>query len=150
MMDNLSSLIANGLICSYRDGARRVRDLSEKLSEDQFWTRPYTHGNSFGHLALHLIGNLNFFIGAQLADTGYLRDREREFNDSSPPSKEQALRRLEDAVDLVVATIEAQTAETWTEGYQAPGNVDFVKDRFSVFLRCATHFHHHVGQMILH
>ena len=148
MTDTLSSVIANGLICSYRDSARRVRDLSAKLSNDQFWTKPYPYGNSFGHLTLHLIGNLNFFIGARIAGSGYLRDREREFTESSPPSKEETLRQLEETVDLVVATIEAQTAETWTEPYQAPGNVDFVKDRFSIFLRCATHFHHHAGQMI--
>jgi len=147
-MDDIANTIASGFICSYRDGARKIRDLSEKLSDDQFWMKPYPYGNSFGHLTLHLIGNLNFFIGAQIGNTGYLRDREREFTEGSPPSKEQALRQLEETVDLVVATIEAQTVETWSEGYQAPGNVDFVKDRFSILLRCATHFHHHVGQMI--
>jgi hypothetical protein len=148
VLDNMSSVIANGFICSYRDGARKIRTLSENLSDDQFWMKPYPYGNSFGHLTLHLIGNLNFFIGAQIGNTGYLRDREREFTEGSPPSKELTLRQLEETVDLVVATIEAQTLETWTEGYQAPGNADFVKDRFSLFLRCATHFHHHVGQMI--
>jgi hypothetical protein len=147
-MHTLSKTVAVGLINSYRDSARRVHDLSEKLSEERFWTKPYPYGNSFGHLTLHLIGNLNYYVGTEIARTGYVRDREREFSEEDPPSKEEVLRRLDEAVDLVLASLEAQTAESWSGEYEAEGAVDFVKDRFSIFLRCATHFHQHVGQMI--
>src|ERR1700681_4414987 len=100
-MDNLTNAIANGFICSYRDSARRLRELAEKLPDEQFWTKPYPYGNSFGHLTLHLIGNLSYYIGTEIANTGYLRDREREFTEGSPPSKEQALRQLDETVDLL-------------------------------------------------
>jgi DinB superfamily len=128
-VDELSKTVADGFIHSYRDFARRVRALSENLSEEQFWRKPYPYGNSFGHLTLHLTGNLNYYIGAQIAQTGYVRDREREFREEAPPSKAEALRRLDEA-------------------FEAVGAADNVKDRFSIFLRCAAHFHHHVGQMI--
>jgi hypothetical protein len=36
--------------------------------------------NSAGNLCLHLIGNLNHFIGATLGNTGYVRNREQEFS----------------------------------------------------------------------
>jgi uncharacterized damage-inducible protein DinB len=147
-MGKLSSTVTNGFVNSYRDSAQRVHALSEKLSNEQFWTKPYPYGNSFGHLALHIIGNLNYYIGTQIANTGYRRDREREFTEKSPPSKEEVLRRLDEAVDLVVATLETQTAEAWSNEYKAAGAADFVKDRFAIFLRCAAHFHHHIGQMI--
>lgn len=147
-MDNTVAAVANGLIWSYRDGARKLRELAEQLSNEQFWTRAYPYGNSFGHLTLHLTGNLNYFIGAQIAGTGYVRDREREFTEGSPPAKEEALNRFDEAVEMVIATIGAQTAESWPESYQAVGNVDFIKDRYSILLRCATHLHHHLGQMI--
>lgn len=147
-MDNIANVIANGFVCSFRDASQKVRDLSAKLSDEQFWQKPYPYGNSFGHLTLHLIGNLNYFIGAQIARTDFVRDREREFSESSPSGKEATLNQLDETVALVVATIAAENAETWTAAYQATGNVDFVNDHFSVFLRCATHFHHHIGQMI--
>ena len=147
-MNELSPTVADGFINSYRDFARRVHALSENLSEEQFWSKPYPYGNSFGHLTLHIIGNLNYYIGAQIAGTGYVRDREREFTEDNPPSKEEVLRRLDEAVALVRAAIEAQTAETWSQEYEAEGASDIVKDRFSIILRCAAHFHHHVGQMI--
>jgi len=148
MMDKLSNTVASGFIFSYRDFARRVHALSENFSEEQFWTKPYPYGNSFGHLTLHLIGNLNYYIGAQLAHTGYVRDREREFKGETYESKEEVLKRLDETVEMVVATLERQTAETWSEEYEAVDAADFVKDRFSIFLRCAAHFHHHVGQMV--
>jgi hypothetical protein len=147
-MNKLSETIASGLIHAYRDFARRVRALAERLSEEQFWTKPYPYGNSFGHLTLHLTGNLNYYIGAQLVGTGYVRDREREFTEQAPPSKEEALRRFDEAVEMVLATLERQTAESWSEGYSAAGASDVAKDRFSIFLSCAAHLHHHVGQMI--
>src|ERR1043165_6595902 len=103
-MENLSKTVADGFIHSFRNFVRRIHALSENLSEEQFWRRPYPYGNSFGHLTLHLTGNLNYYIGAQIARTGYVRDREREFREEAPPSKAEALRRLDEAVELVLAT----------------------------------------------
>jgi len=145
-MYNLSVTIGNGFKRSFQDFNQRVRSLSEELSEEQFWAKPFHYGNSFGHLVLHITGNLNYYVGAQLASTGYIRNRELEFTDSAPPSKEEALRRLDEAVALVIAELERQTDDDWAKSYSAIG-VD-EEDRFSIFLRCAVHFHHHIGQMI--
>jgi uncharacterized damage-inducible protein DinB len=78
-----------------RDG---IRELSEPLDDGAFWRKPLEPGNSVGHLVLHLTGNLNHFIGAQLGGTGYVRDREREFTEARPPAKAEALAKLDDAV----------------------------------------------------
>lgn len=147
-MNNLSDTVARGFIGSLLDSAQRVHALCDTLSEEQFWTRPFPYGNSFGHLTLHIIGNLNYFVGSKIAKTGYIRDREREFKDDTRLSQEAILRELDQAVSLVVETIKTQTAEDWSRDYEATISANFVKDRFSVLLRCATHFHHHVGQMI--
>ena len=145
-MSELSSVITNGFINSYRDFGKRVRALSEKLSEQEFWTKPFPYGNSVGHLALHIIGNLNYYIGAQIARTGYVRDRDREFTEAAPPPKEDVLRQLDEVVELVVKTLEAQTADSWGAEYSAIG-MESANDRFTTFLRCAAHFQHHIGQM---
>ena len=147
-MSEISETIAGGFIASYRDFAEKVHELAGGLSEEQFWTRPYPYGNSFGHLTLHILGNLNHFIGAALAGTDYVREREREFTEQSPPPKAEVLRRLDETIEMVVATLAAQADADWSAAYGATDAADFVRDRFSNFLRCATHFHHHVGQMI--
>jgi catechol 2,3-dioxygenase-like lactoylglutathione lyase family enzyme len=146
-MADLTPTIAAAFTANFRDYRQRVQQLAETVSEAQFWQRPYPYGNSFGHLVLHLSGNLHFFVGREMAGSGYVRDREREFHDAAPPSKADALRRLDEAVDLVIATLDAQTSDDWTAPYTG-GGVAFARDRFGAFVRLVAHFYHHVGQMI--
>ena len=68
IMDNLHATIANRLSERYSYLADRVRELAAPLSEEQLWQKPFPFGNSFGHLVLHLTGNLNYYIGAEVAE----------------------------------------------------------------------------------
>ena len=145
-MVNLEETIASSLSTRYLKLAGWVRELAAPLSEEQFWSKPFPFGNSFGNLVLHLTGNLNYYIGAQIAGTGYVRDRPREFNEASRPPKEEVLKRFDDAVEMVVRTIRGQSAENWSEAYSGTG-AD-AKTRFEIVLQCATHLHHHIGQMV--
>src|SRR5262252_2657775 len=113
-MSELDVTLTAVLADRYAANLARVRELAVPLTEEQFWTKPYPYGNSFGHLVLHLTGNLNYYIGAQIANTGYLRDREREFSESNPPSKREALQGLHDAVTMVITTIGKQSPEDWS------------------------------------
>jgi hypothetical protein len=145
-MTDLNSSIATGLTARYAKFASVLHELAAPLSEEQFWTKPFPFGNSFGHLVLHLTGNLNYYIGAQIAGTGYVRDRPREFSDPSPPSKVEALKKFDDAIAMAIQTIRNQSAEDWIKPYTATGSD--AKDRFEMVLQCTTHLHHHIGQMI--
>ena len=145
-MRDLSPTLSQGFAYYFDDFLERVQTLASDLTEAEFWDNPFPYGTSIGHLVLHLTGNLNYYIGAQLADTGYVRDREREFSAAQPPRKAQALQALVDAIDTVKHVLATQSQEDWATAYSAVG-VDDVPDRFSIFLRCAIHFHHHIGQM---
>ncbi len=145
-MPKLEDAIASALVDRYVKNAARVRELAAPLTNTQFWQRPFPFGNSFGHLVLHLTGNLNYYIGAQIAKTGYIRDRPREFNDPNPPSKEEALKRFDQAVDMVLKTIPAQSLVDWSTEYSGTG-AD-AKNRLEMVLQCAAHIQHHIGQMI--
>src|SRR3954451_18004872 len=112
-MSDLQQTLSAVLADRYAANLARVRELAAPLEEHQFWTKSYPYGNSFGHLVLHLTGNLNYYIGAKIANTGYVRDRPREFNDPNPPLKEEALKRFDDAVAMVLNTIRAQSADDW-------------------------------------
>jgi hypothetical protein len=145
-MTDLKSTIESGLAARYTKLAGVVRELAAPLNEEQFWAKPFPFGNSFGNLVLHLTGNLNYYIGAQIAGTGYVRDRPQEFADATQPSKEDVMNKFDDTVEMVVRTIRNQSAEDWSKEYTAVG-VD-ARDRFEVSLLCATHLHHHIGQMM--
>jgi uncharacterized damage-inducible protein DinB len=145
-MAGLHSTLSAVLADRYAQNAARVRDLAAPLNNTQFWQKPFPFGNSFGHLVLHLTGNLNYYIGAQIAKTGYVRDRPREFNDPNPPAKEEALKRLDDAVAMVKQTIDAQSQEDWSAEYSGVGAN--AGNRLDMVMQCAAHMQHHIGQMI--
>src|SRR5207244_4706829 len=101
-MAEVNDTVGAGLAAYYEYVASDLHKWVDPLSSEQFWRKPYPYGNSVGHLVLHLTGNLNYYIGARVAETGYVRDREREFTDKQPPSKEQALRALDRTIAMVV------------------------------------------------
>lgn len=146
-MTDLAGTIADGLADYYEHVAADLHKWVDSLTDEQFWRNPFSHGNSIGHLVLHLTGNLNYYIGAQIAKTGYVRDRPREFAETQHPAKADVLRAFDTTIAMVVATIRKQTPESWMAEYQGVGQPD-VKNRFKMIVYCAGHAYHHVGQII--
>jgi hypothetical protein len=145
-MLDLASTLNSTLVDRFTTHAARIRELAAFFSENQFWQKAFPFGNSFGHLVLHLTGNLNYYIGAQIANTGYVRDRPREFTDANPPSKEEALKRFEVTVAKVVETIRSQSVDDWSRPYSATGTG--ASNRLAIVLVCESHMQLHIGQMI--
>ena len=145
-MTDLNTTIAAALTARYEKLAGVLHELAAPLSQEQFWAKPFAFGNSFGHLVLHLTGNLNYYIGAQIAETGYVRDRPVEFSDATRPSKAEVLKKFDQAIEMVIATINSQSAEGWSKEYTGAG-AD-AHNRMEMVLQCATHLHHHIGQMM--
>jgi hypothetical protein len=56
------------------------------------------------------------------------------------------LKRFDQAIDMVVVAINEQSNDDWSREYSATG-AD-ARDRFGIVLSCATHLHHHIGQMM--
>jgi uncharacterized damage-inducible protein DinB len=120
-----------------------IRTLAEPLTQEQFWRKPLEPGNSFGHLVLHLTGNLSHFAGARLGGTGYVRDREREFTETQLPSRDEALARLDDAVAGFRRVVESLPPERFPEAHPDPqmGTVA------NALVRLVAHFALHRGQL---
>src|SRR5437016_6976353 len=146
-MAELNETVADGLAAYYEYVAAQLHKSVDPLSNERFWRKPYPYGNSIGHLLLHLTGNLNYYIGARVAETGYVRERDREFNEAAHKPKEQVIQAFDRTIALVVQTIRKQSAEDWLKPYSAEREPE-AKERFAVFLRCAGHAYHHVGQII--
>jgi hypothetical protein len=146
-MNRLNETIGAGFAVRYEELGAKVRELADPMNEEQFWRRPFAFGNSFGHLVLHLTGNLNYYIGTEVARTGYVRDRDREFSEAARPAKDEVMQRFAEAVAMVARTARAQSAEDWSKRYTALREEDAL-NRFNIFLRCASHLHHHLGQMM--
>jgi uncharacterized damage-inducible protein DinB len=143
----LATHLATSLAHQYDRVRGRVVDLVTPLSLDDLWRKPYRYGNSVGHLVLHITGNLNYYVGARIAETGYVRDRPKEFADVSRRAKDDVLRDFNAAVDLTIRTLKAQQPSDWMKEFEATGTED--RDRLAIFIRCGAHMDHHLAQMIL-
>ena len=146
-MSDLAQSVETTLANYYEEIREHVHRRVDPLTTGQIWARPYPYGNSVGHLLLHLTGNLNYYIGAQIAGTGYVRHRDVEFTDAHNTPKEQVLAGFDRAIAMVIETIHQQSSEDWTKPYSAERE-PFAKDRFTAVFRCAAHAYHHVGQLI--
>ena len=145
-MSELVQTVRSSFAAEYRCRAEELHQWIDPLTDQQFWRNPYSYGNSVGHLVLHLTGNLSYYIGAQLAQTGYVRHRDLEFSEASRPAKAEVMRKFDETIAMVVATIEEQSEADWSLPYSAEREPES-RDRFTIFLRCATHFYHHLGQI---
>ncbi|HXW55718.1 MAG TPA: DinB family protein [Candidatus Cybelea sp.] len=146
-MAELAAVVTETLAGYYDEVRGRVHEWVDPLTTEQIWARPYPYGNSVGHILLHLTGNLQYYIGARIAGTGYVRNRPLEFTDAAKKAKEQVLADFDRTILMVVDTIRRQTPEDWTKPYAAEREPES-RDRFTAVFRCAAHAYHHVGQLI--
>jgi uncharacterized damage-inducible protein DinB len=124
---------------------QKVHELVQPLSTEQVWKQPFPYGNSIGNLILHITGNLNYYIGAQIANTGYIRHRDLEFGDSGRP-KDELLKGFDEAIATAVRAVSAQSDRDWWAPFEA--ELADGSTRFAQVLACAGHAYHHVGQIV--
>jgi hypothetical protein len=106
--------------------------------------------NSAGTLALHLVGNLEHFVGAVLGGTGYVRDREAEFGERDVPRGE-ILERIDNCRAVVAETLAALPDEALAMPY--PGKTPPMLEGATThlfLLHLAAHLAWHLGQIDYH
>ena len=108
------------------------------------WTTAPGVTNPAGTLALHVAGNLQYYVGAVLGGTGYVRDRDREFGARNVPRSELSggLRRTS---TVVGETLSALPNESLALEY--PDVLGGVRVPTGLFLlHLEAHLAHHLGQ----
>ena len=78
---NPMSLIESLIQLYERDLDKLKTEIGLYADEADLWKTSGEITNSAGNLMLHLIGNLKHFFGAVLGETGFVRDRDKEFSD---------------------------------------------------------------------
>jgi uncharacterized damage-inducible protein DinB len=117
-------------------------------NEEIIWQIENNVLNSAGNLCLHLIGNLNTYIGAQLGKTLYIRNREAEFNLKNI-AREELTAQLDKTITLITQTLDQISDEQLNERY--PGETPLKEASTHHFLvHLATHLAYHLGQINYH
>jgi hypothetical protein len=131
-----------------RDLEKLIEEINLYRNEKRIWEVEGRIANSAGNLALHLIGNLNAFIGEVIGKTGYIRNRVEEFSLKNI-SREELIQKLKDTIVVVESALSNMQPELLTEEY--PVLVFDKKTSTEYFLvHLATHLTYHLGQVNYH
>jgi uncharacterized damage-inducible protein DinB len=131
-----------------RDLQALIQEIEAYADETDLWLVENTISNSAGNICLHLIGNLNHFIGSQLGGNGYVRQREVEFSKKNVPKRE-LIDMINDTRSMIIKTLKNLTEERLEQDY--PLIIFKEKMSISFFLvHLTTHLAYHLGQINYH
>lgn len=131
-----------------RDLRALRREVEAYPDDASVWRSVPTIPNAAGTLVLHLAGNLQHFIGAELGKSGYVRDREAEFARRDVPRAE-LLREVDAAMQVVTTTMPTLTDADLGATYPSPIAQRRVNTA-DMLLHLATHLTYHLGQIDYH
>jgi len=142
-------MLKQTLIALYRRDLEKLKqEIEAYKTEENLWRVENEAPNSAGNLTLHLIGNLNGFIGAVIGESGYVRDRDSEFSDVGIPRSE-LLKMVDDTVAAVESAVNAMTDDQFSAEYP----LLVYKDKLptgSFLIYLASHLSYHLGQINYH
>jgi uncharacterized damage-inducible protein DinB len=132
-----------------------TRDLNKLKSEilaykeeKNIWIIDKEIKNSSGNLCLHLVGNLNTYIGAQIGNSGYQRNRDQEFSLKHIPVT-QLIQMIEDTIEVIRSTLNNMPDTTLEKEhpylvFESKTSTEFL------LVHLATHLAYHLGQVNYH
>ena len=131
-----------------RDLTKLKDEINAYSDESKLWITAKEINNSAGNLCLHLTGNLKHFLGATLANTGFVRDRDAEFTQKDIPRAE-LVKGIDEAIAAVKNTLDSLDEHDLAKPYP----IDFFNMQGSMvfyLLHFSTHLNYHLGQINYH
>ena len=131
-----------------RDLKRLIIEIEQYDNEADIWKVKGQINNSAGNLCLHLVGNLNTYIGRELGNTGYLRNRELEFS-LKDISKQELIQKVENTIEMINQTFDNFNKNLLENDYpilvfEHKTSIEYM------MVHLATHLTYHLGQLNYH
>ena len=124
------------------------REVESYPNDEDLWEILPGIANPGGNLALHLAGNLQYFVGQVLGKNGYVRNRDAEFGSRDIPRAE-LLSEIDNAIQAVETGMSSISEEDLAQPF--PEKVGGVSSTTGAFLaHFATHLAYHLGQVDYH
>ena len=131
-----------------RDLNKVKQEIEQYRHENKIWIIDKGILNSAGNLCLHLIGNLNTYIGKELGGTDYVRNRDLEFSQKDVARKE-LIEKVEATIRMIEEVLPTVSEATMQQEY--PIVVLAEKTSTEYFLvHLAAHLSYHLGQVNYH
>ncbi|HEU5165002.1 MAG TPA: DUF1572 family protein [Chitinophagaceae bacterium] len=131
-----------------RDLMKLKAEIELYKNEKNIWLIDKDIANSAGNLCLHLIGNLNTYIGKEIGKTNYVRDRDLEFSQKDV-ARTELVRNINATAIVVQDALGKMKEEELDKEY--PLLVFDKKTSTEYFLvHLVAHFSYHLGQINYH
>ncbi|RTY65051.1 DinB family protein [Flavobacterium sp. LB2P53] len=117
-------------------------------NESDIWKTQKGIANSAGNLCLHIIGNLNTYIGAQYGKTGYIRNRPLEFS-LKDISRAELVSKIEETIVILVNALNTLSEEDLKMEYPLLVLKNKTSTEF-ILIHLTTHLAYHLGQINYH
>ncbi len=131
-----------------RDLNKLKDEINLYKDESDLWEIKNEIKNSSGNLCLHLLGNLNHFIGAVLGNSGYVRNRDFEFA-ANNIARQDLIKQIDETSVVVKNALEKLSDEDFKKDFPAKFNNEILTTN-SMLLNIVTHFNYHLGQINYH
>jgi hypothetical protein len=131
-----------------RDLKRLSKEIESYSDEADLWIVRHEISNSAGNLCLHLLGNLNAYIGANLGKTGYVRDRPAEFSLKDIP-KDDLLNNIK-SVSTIIEKVFLESAEDVLHEIYPEEVLGYPMNTEYFLIHLYGHLNYHLGQINYH
>jgi len=131
-----------------RDLEKIKTELQSYENTANIWKLDKTILNSAGNLALHLVGNLNHYIGATLGNTGYIRQRDLEFSEKNSSITEIS-NKIDETKLMIKNTLSNLTDADLEKEYRRNPFEDYMTTEYFL-LHLKSHLAYHLGQINYH
>lgn len=131
-----------------RDLIKLVEEINLYRNEKSLWLIKENISNSAGNLCLHLVGNLNYFIGATLGNTGYIRHRDDEFSTKNI-SRADIVIAVQNTIAVVNDTIAKLSADDLAKDFPLEKHGRVISTTH-MLVHLLAHLAYHLGQVNYH
>jgi len=131
-----------------RDLNKLKSEIKSYRDEKNLWLVTKEISNSAGNLCLHIVGNLNTFIGAEFGNTGYVRQRDLEFSLKDIPRIE-LIEQIDETILVVENTIKTLSKDDFQKEYSRRVFEDKMTTEFFL-IHLIAHLSYHLGQINYH
>lgn len=131
-----------------RDLTKLILEIELYNHEDAIWKVENNISNSAGTLTLHLIGNLNAFIGKEIGKTDYIRHRELEFSQRNIPRRE-LIEGINKTISVIKDSLTPLSNEDLQKDYPVLKFAEVTSTEY-LLVHLLNHLNYHLGQVNYH
>lgn len=128
-----------------RDIDKLIEEINSFKKEKDIWKVKGDVKNPAGNLTLHLLGNLNHFIGRTLGNTDYIRKRDDEFSIKNIP-RDKLIFDLVSLKEVIKNSLEKLSDEDLNKEFPIKIR-DEVLTTELMLIYLLNHFNYHLGQV---